>query len=140
MLNEIRLIGRVGKDPDVKHTQTQKAVATFSLATWESYFDKNKGEQGEWMTVTEWHNIVIWGDQAERANERIKKGDLVLVTGKVRTRSWDDNEGKKHYITEVVGAYKTFPKSDKSYQPKEPASPNDEQNFPQPEGNDDLPF
>lgn len=96
-LNKVMLIGRVGKDPDVKAINDSQKVAKFSIATSESYKDKS----GEKKENTEWHNIVMWGKLAETAEKYIKKGSLLYVEGKLQTSSWDDKDGKKCYKTEI---------------------------------------
>jgi len=97
--NLIILIGRCGKDPEVRHLENGRAVANFSLATSETY----KNKQGEKVTNTEWHNIVLWSPLAEIAERFLKKGGQVYIEGKLTTRSWDDKDGNKRYTTEVVG-------------------------------------
>lgn len=97
MINKVILLGNVGKDPDVRHLDNNATVARFSLATSESYKNKN----GEKVTNTEWHNIVAWRSQAEFAGKYIKKGTQLYVEGKIRTRSWDDKDGNKRYTTEI---------------------------------------
>ncbi len=98
-LNKVILVGNLGKDPEVRHLEGGVAVANFSLATSESYKDKT----GQRIEQTEWHNIVVWRGLAEAAEKYLKKGTTVYLEGKLRTRSWDDKEGHKRYITEVVG-------------------------------------
>jgi len=97
-VNKVILIGNLGKDPEIKYISENNPVATFSLATSENYKDKN----GEWQTVTEWHNIVAWRFLAERAEKFLKKGKQVYIEGKIRSRSYDDKDGVKRYITEIV--------------------------------------
>jgi len=97
-LNKVQLIGRLGKDPDVRFTSAGQAVANFTLATDESYKDKS----GERQKKTEWMNIVVWGKVAEDfVGKYLKKGMLVYAEGKLQTRSWDDKTGNKKYTTEV---------------------------------------
>ena len=98
-VNKVILIGNLGKDPEVRHLDNGRAVANFSLATSETY----KNKQGERVTNTEWHNIVLWTPLAEIAEKFLKKGGQVYIEGKLTTRSWDDQEGNKRYTTEVVG-------------------------------------
>jgi len=99
-LNRVELIGRLGKDPEVKHLQNGSSVANFSVATSESWKDKRSGERQE---KTEWHNIVVWNENTIKFVESyLKKGDLVRLEGKIQTRSWEDNDGNKKYATEVV--------------------------------------
>lgn len=101
MINKVILVGRAGKDPDLHTTKSEKKVVRFTLATWENYKD-DKSETG-WRQETEWHNIVIWGPNAETIAKMVKKGSMVYVEGSVRTRSYDDKDGNKKWITEVVG-------------------------------------
>lgn len=96
-LNKVMLIGHLGKDPELKYTPGGAAVASFSLATNESYKDKEGNQQEK----TEWHRLVVWNKQAEIAAEYLKKGQQVFVEGKLQTRSWE-KDGQKHYMTEVV--------------------------------------
>jgi len=98
MVNKVVLIGNAGKDPEVRYLDNDTAVASFSLATSESYKDKN----GEWQTKTEWHNIVAWRNTAKYVESRLKKGMQIYVEGKITTRSWDDKDGNKRYTTEIV--------------------------------------
>ena len=97
-VNKAILIGNLGKDPDLRYTPSGQAVATFSLATNERYKDKD----GQLVDRTEWHNIVVWGTQAETAKEYLKKGRQIFVDGRIAYRTYDDREGNKRYITEVV--------------------------------------
>lgn len=98
-VNKVILVGRLGKDPEVRHLETGVAVASFSVATSESYKDRNSGERKE---ITEWHNVVLWRGLAEVAEKYLHKGDMVYIEGKLRTRSWE-KEGVTRYTTEVVG-------------------------------------
>ncbi len=99
-VNKVILIGTLGKDPELKYTPQGTAVAKFSMATNESFKDK---QSGEWKERTEWHNIVCWQRTAEVASEYLKKGRKVYIEGRLTTRSWDDKEtGQKKYMTEVV--------------------------------------
>lgn len=97
-VNKVILVGNLGKDPEVKHLDNGKAVATFSLATNETY----KNREGERVTKTEWHNIVAWTPFAEIIEKFTKKGQQIYLEGKLTTRSWDDQNGQKRYTTEVV--------------------------------------
>ena len=98
-VNKVILVGRLGKDPEVRHLESGVAVANFSLATSETYRDRQSGERKE---QTEWHNIVLWRGLAEVAESYLKKGDQIYVEGKLRTRSWE-KDGVTRYTTEVVG-------------------------------------
>jgi len=97
-LNKVQLIGYLGKDPENRFTANGKAVANFSIATSESWKDKD-GDQQE---KTEWHNIVMFDKVAEIAEKYLKKGSRVYVEGKLQTRKWEDKEGKDRYTTEIV--------------------------------------
>jgi single-strand DNA-binding protein len=97
--NLVILIGRVGKDPEVK-TTTNGKVASLTLATTEYYKDKATGEKKE---QTDWHNIVFWNSVADIVEKYVNKGSLINVDGKIRTRSYDDKEGVKRYVTEIIG-------------------------------------
>jgi single-strand DNA-binding protein len=97
-MNKVLLFGNVGKDPEVKHLQSGQIVAKFSLATNKSYTN----QQGEKVTETQWHNIVMWGKVAETAEKWIKKGSSIIVEGEIQYRQWDDKDGETHYITEIV--------------------------------------
>lgn len=97
MINKVILVGRVGKDTEVRHLDNNQSVGRFTLATNETYKNKN----GEKVTNTEWHNLVVWRAQAEFAGKYVKKGTMVYVEGKIRNRSWDDKDGNKRYTTEI---------------------------------------
>ncbi len=92
------LIGNLGKDPELRYTPSGAAVASFSMATTEKWKDKD----GQLAERTEWHNIVCWGRQAEVANEYLKKGSPVYIEGRIQNRSYDDRDGNRRYITEIV--------------------------------------
>jgi len=98
-VNKAIIVGRLGKDPEVRHLDSGVAVASFSVATSETYKDRNTGERKE---STEWHNIVLWRGLADVAEKYLKKGDQVYVEGKLRTRSWE-KDGITRYTTEIVG-------------------------------------
>jgi single-strand DNA-binding protein len=99
MLNKVTLIGRLGKDPEVRHFDNNSSVCNFSLATNETYTDKD----GKRIEQTEWHNIAIWRKGlVDVAEKFLKKGSLIYAEGKLRTRSWDDQDGNKKYTTEIV--------------------------------------
>ena len=98
-VNKVILVGNLGKDPEVRFTGTGRAVARFPVATSEVWND-NDGQRQE---RTEWHNVVVWGKQAETCGQYLAKGRQVFVEGSIRTRQYDDKEGNKRYITEVIG-------------------------------------
>ncbi len=96
-INKVILIGNLGRDPEVKYTQSGTAVANLSVATNEVWTDK----AGQKQERTEWHRVVVWGKQAQIVAEHLSKGKQVFVEGSLQTRSWDDREGNKRYTTEV---------------------------------------
>jgi single-strand DNA-binding protein len=99
MINKVILVGRLGKDPEIRSTPGGKTVAKFTVATDERYTDKS----GEKQDRTEWHNIVAWDRLGEICGQYLKKGKLVYIEGSLRTDSWDDKEsGQKRYRTEIV--------------------------------------
>ena len=98
-LNKITLIGNLGKDPEVQTLEGNIKVAKFSLATSESY----KDDKGQRHTQTEWHSVVLWRGLAELAEKYLHKGSTVYLEGKNKTRSYDDKQGVKRYVTEIIG-------------------------------------
>ncbi len=98
-VNKIILVGNVGADPEIRHLDNNLAVANFNLATSETYITKN----GEKVTTTEWHRIVLWRKLAEFAEKYITKGKQLYIEGRLRTRSYDDKDGQKKYVTEIFG-------------------------------------
>ncbi|MBZ9632289.1 single-stranded DNA-binding protein [Salegentibacter sp. LM13S] len=96
--NKVQLIGNVGREPEIVNLESGKKLAKFSVATNENY----KNGNGERVTDTQWHNIVAWGKTAELVEKYVNKGKEVGVEGKLTSRSWDDKDGTKRYITEVV--------------------------------------
>ena len=98
-VNKVILIGNLGKDPEVRYLDNGVGVARFSIATSESYTDKNTGEKRE---ITDWHNIVMWRGLAKVAESYLKKGMKVYIEGKLKTRSYTDENNQTRYTTEVV--------------------------------------
>lgn len=99
MINKVILVGRLGKDPEIRSTPQGTSVAKFTIATDEKFTDR----AGEKQERTEWHNIVAWGKLGEICGQYLKKGKLVYIEGSIRTDSWDDKEsGQKKYRTEIV--------------------------------------
>jgi single-strand DNA-binding protein len=97
-VNKVILVGRLGRDPETRYTSGGQAVANFSVATDESYKDRN----GERQKRTEWHKIVVWGKQAEIAQQYLKKGSLIFIEGRIQSREWQDKEGQKRTSFEIV--------------------------------------
>ena len=98
-INKVILVGNVGKDPEIRHLDSGVAVATFTLATSETYIAKN----GDRVTSTEWHNIVLWRGLAEVAEKYVRKGRQLYIEGRIRSRSYEDKDGQKRYVTEIYG-------------------------------------
>jgi single-strand DNA-binding protein len=144
-VNKVILIGNVGKDPDVRYLEGNVPVCRFPLATCESY----RNRSGENVTQTEWHNIVLWRGLAEIAQKFVKKGTPLYIEGRISTRSFDDKDGNKRYVTEIVASNMILlgRKPDQQageegkmaggLEPGEPSVP--EGPSPQPQ-DDDLPF
>ena len=113
-VNKVILLGNLGKDPEIRRLDDGRGVANFSLATSETY----KNKVGERVTNTEWHNIVLWSPLADIAEKYLKKGSQVYIEGKITNRSYEDKDGVKKYISEVVGREITLlgraPESQKS--------------------------
>ena len=127
-VNKVILVGNLGKDPEVRYLDNGVAVANFSLATTENY----KNKEGERVSQTEWHNIVLWRGLAEVAEKWLNKGSSVYIEGKIRTRKWEDKEGVTRYSTEILADNMTMLGSKQSLENSE-YSQNKERK-------DDLPF
>ena len=128
-VNKVILVGNLGKDPEVRYLDNAVAVANFSLATTESY----KNKQGERVSQTEWHNIVLWRGLAEVAEKYLKKGSSVYVEGKIKNRKWEDKDGNTRYNTEILGDNMTMLGA-------KPSSEDTSIKTNTQETNDDLPF
>jgi single-strand DNA-binding protein len=133
-LNKVMLIGRLGKDPEMRFTPSGRAVTNFTMATDESWMDQG----GERQERTEWHRIVVWGKLAETCAKYLSKGKLVYVEGRIQSRSWDDKDGNKRYITEIIAGGMQI------LSPKEGELRDMSEGMPgasaEPEGFDDIPF
>lgn len=103
-VNKVLLIGRLGKDPEVRYTTTGGSVATFSVATNENWTDKN----GQKQERTEWHRIVAWGKLGEICGQYLSKGREAFIEGRLQTREWTDKDGNKRYTTEIVASNVQF--------------------------------
>ncbi|HED09239.1 MAG TPA: single-stranded DNA-binding protein [Caldithrix abyssi] len=145
-VNKVILLGRLGKDPEMRYAPSGTALATFSLAT--NHRQKNK--EGEWEEKTEWHNILAFGKTAEVAGEYLKKGKLVFIEGRLQTSSWEDDKGQRRYKTEVVASNMQLVGSkgderDSAYSGSAPAAESKPAASPPPaatpaDDEDDLPF
>jgi single-strand DNA-binding protein len=98
VVNKVILVGNLGKDPEVRFTPNGRALAKFPVATSEKWTDQDGNKQER----TEWHNIVVWGKQAETCGQYLAKGRQVFIEGSIRSRQYDDKDGNKRYITEIV--------------------------------------
>ena len=145
-VNKVILVGNVGRDPEIRHLDSGVSVANFSLATSESYTAKN----GDRVSTTEWHNIVLWRGLADVAEKYVNKGMQLYIEGRIRTRSYDDKDGNKKYITEIYGDVMQMlgKRTDSSEGQNEYQSSNNnntaatakEPDVQETEGDDDLPF
>ncbi len=144
MINKVTLIGNLGADPEVRRLEGGIAVARFSLATNENYQDKD----GNWQTITEWHNIVAWRNLAERIERSLKKGMLVYVEGKISYRKYTTQDGQERYVTDIVAnSIRILEKRESTsdmripsaeYAPPSPTAP--PPTVEAPKVDDDLPF
>ncbi len=120
MINRVTLVGNLGKDPEVRHFENGGSVARITVATNENYKDK----EGNWQTQTEWHNVIAWRTNAERAEKELKKGSMVFVEGKLKTRSYKDANGIDRIITEVEATtLRSLEKRERSEFPNTPPLP-----------------
>jgi single-strand DNA-binding protein len=138
-VNKVILVGNLGADPEVKHTQNARAVCNLSVATSEQWKDKQSGEKKE---KTEWHRVTVWGDQAENCGKFLSKGRMVYVEGKLQTRSYD-KDGQKHYATDVIADRVVFlgggERGDRDTASQVPRANHDTGSQVPPE-DDDIPF
>jgi len=137
-LNKVILVGRLTNDPNLRTTPTGQAVCSFGLATNRIWTDKNNQKQEK----TEFHNIVLWQKLAETASQYLKKGSLVLIEGRIQTRSWQDQNGNKRYRTEIVAenmqlAPKTMSQANPQQQPPQKQQEPPEEDIPIIEENQD---
>ncbi|MFL2691886.1 MAG: single-stranded DNA-binding protein [Gammaproteobacteria bacterium] len=137
-VNKVFIIGNLGADPEIKYTQAGSPVANLSIATSESWKDKNSGDQQE---KVEWHRVVMFSRLAEIAEQYLKKGSKIFVEGKLQTRDWEDSEGKKRYTTEVVAREMTMLDS-RSGGVAQADTPKNENDKPKDKDNfeEDIPF
>ena len=133
-VNKVMLVGRLGKDPEMRFTPSGRAVTNFTMATDEVWIDQNNERQER----TEWHRIVTWGKLAENCAKLLSKGRLVYVEGRIQSRSWDDKDGNKRYTTEIIANGMQI------LSPKDSSETRDlgesGMSAPDPEGFDDIPF
>lgn len=153
-VNKVILVGNLGQDPEVRYTPSGSAVANITLATSESWRDKQTGENKE---VTEWHRVVLFGKLAEVAGEYLRKGSQVYIEGQLRTRKWQDQSGQDRYTTEVTvnvggtmqmlggkqeGGQGNRPQTNQQQRPQQQAGPSTTpaNNEPPMDFDDDIPF
>ena len=134
------VVGNLGRDPEVRFTQNGRAVANFSVATSESW----TGQDGNPQERTEWHNIVVWGKQAEACGQYLAKGRQVFVQGRIQTRKWTDQNGQERYTTEIVAQRVDFlggaGGTRASQEPQDPGFGDPSPSFQSPPIDDDIPF
>lgn len=130
-VNKVILLGRLGQDPELKYTPGGAAVCNFSVATSESFTDK----QGQKQEKTEWHRVVVWGKLAELCNQYLAKGRQAFIEGKIQTRSWDDKDGNKRFTTEIMATTVQFIGSNVKTE-ETPSKENNNTAF----ASDDIPF
>ena len=141
-LNKVILIGNLGADPEIREMGDGTKMAKFSIATTEKY----KNKQGELVSNTDWHNIVLWRRTAELAEQYLKKGDSVCIEGKIKTRSWEDENGVKKWATDIQGDNMTMlgskreDKSDMGHQAPTEISHNTAEENTESSVKNDLPF
>ena len=141
-VNKVILVGNLGQKPEMRYTATQTAVANISIATTESWKDKESGENRD---KTEWHRVVFFGNLAEIAERYLDKGSSVYVEGKIQTRKWQDKEGKDRWTTEILGNQLTMLGSRNSSDSGSQQDTSSETPFPEDDSgpglsDDDIPF
>jgi len=141
-VNKVILVGNLGQKPEMRYTATQTAVANLSIATTESWKDKESGENRD---KTEWHRVVFFGNLAEIAERYLDKGSSVYVEGKIQTRKWQDKEGKDRWTTEILGNQLTMLGSRGSNDSSSQQDSSSETPFPEDDSgpglsDDDIPF
>lgn len=129
------MIGNLGKDPEVRFTPNGRALAKFPVATSERWTDQDGNKQER----TEWHNVVVWGKQAETCGQYLSKGRQVFIEGSIRSRQYDDKDGNKRYITEIVARDVRFLGGGRTTQEAAVSAPPGEDAGP-PAEEDDIPF
>ena len=135
-VNKVMILGRLGADPEIRKSETMRTKANLRVATSESY----KNPEGNWVESTEWHTIVMWGPMADRAERDLRKGSIIFVEGKLKTRSWEDQNGTKRYATEIIAEnFQFVNKTDEVHKPSHSSeTPIEEKDTPSME--DGLPF
>ena len=137
MLNKAQIIGRVGRDPEVRYLTSGDAVVNISLATTERWKDKSSGETKE---ATEWHRVNLFGRLAEIAGQYVQQGSLIYIEGKIKTRKWKDKDGTEKYTTEIFGESLKLLSSKQGTQPREEKPKPESKGSGFDDMNDDIPF
>ncbi len=125
-LNKVMIIGHLGRDPEMRYTPSGRPVTTFSVATTRTW----NTADGERREETEWFNVVAWGSLAEICNQHLRKGQQVYLEGRLQTRRWDDQEGRKHFATELVAQEMIVLGERREGTPTFEAAPGDEEDYP----------
>lgn len=125
-LNKVMIIGRLGRDPEMRYTPSGRPVTTYSVATTRTW----NSSDGERHTETEWFNVVAWGSLAEICKQHLAKGQQVYVEGRLQTRTWEDNNGNKHTTTEIVASEMIVLSDKKDENPEEEIETGSEEEFP----------
>ena len=136
MVNKVILIGNLGKDPEVRYSQAGAAIASFNVATTETW----KKQDGTKEELTEWHRIVAFGRLGEICGEYLSKGSKVFIEGRLQTRKWDDKDGNTKYTTEIVAREMKMLSPRGSSGDSAQGRQYDDQPFPEPVMGDDVPF
>ena len=137
MLNKAQIIGRVGRDPEVRYLTSGDAVVNISLATTERWKDKSSGETKE---ATEWHRVNLFGRLAEIAGQYVQQGSLIYIEGKIKTRKWKDKDGTEKYTTEIFGESLKLLSSKQGTQPREEKPKAESKGSGFDDMDDDIPF
>lgn len=137
MLNKAQIIGRVGRDPEVRYLTSGDAVVNISLATTERWKDKSSGETKE---ATEWHRVNLFGRLAEIAGQYVQQGSLIYIEGKIKTRKWKDKDGTEKYTTEIFGESLKLLSSKQGTQPREEKPKPESKGSGFDDMDDDIPF
>ena len=135
-VNKVILLGNLGKDPEIQNFESGVKKAAFSLATTEVY----KNKDGNNVEQTEWHNIVLWRNLADVAEKYLRKGAQIYIEGKIKTRSWEDKEKNKRYITEIIGDNLTMLRTKKDSQQENSIAESNNNDAITAAPDDDLPF
>lgn len=134
-MNKVLLLGTLGKEPELKYSQSNVAICRFSIAT-----NKNIRKKNQWEKKTEWHNIVTFSKVAVNCNKYLRKGSKVLIEGEIRTRSYESKEGETKYITEIIGNVVTFLDPVDEKQSQSSTFDFEQNDFDFEQNDDDLPF